>query len=100
MKNDMLTPACHRQEVAATWGAGSRGRKFYDEHKSEYNAQGIAGVLPIVISTKARLRTDSCRRKESQRSGTRRQEGEKFNEWPRDNSDDVETARTGGKLAP
>ena len=74
-------------------------QKYYDDHKSEYMREEEVFLSQILISTEGKsadqAATAELRAKDLV---ARARKGEKFSDLARDNSDDPETAQTGGYL--
>jgi peptidyl-prolyl cis-trans isomerase SurA len=76
-------------------------RKFYDEHKSEYVRKEQVFLSQILISTDGKTPAQAAVAEQKAKDlVARAKKGEKFSDLVRANSDDPETARTGGSLPP
>jgi len=76
-------------------------RKYYDEHGSEFVRKEQVFLSQILISTEGKnAEQQAAAEKKAKDLVTRAQKGEKFSDLVRDNSDDPETARSGGSLPP
>jgi peptidyl-prolyl cis-trans isomerase SurA len=76
-------------------------RKYYEEHKAEYVRKDQVFLSQILISTEGKTPEQvAAAEKKAKDVVARARKGEKFSELVRENSDDPETARTGGGLPP
>jgi len=75
--------------------------KYYDAHKTEFVKKDQVYLSQIVIYTQGKTPEQvAAAEKKAQTLVTRARGGEKFSELARTNSDDPETASTGGQLPP
>ena len=76
-------------------------RKYYDEHPNDFVRKEQVFLSQIVISTEGKTPEQvAAAEKKAKDLVARARKGEKFSDLVRDNSDDPETARTGGSLPP
>jgi len=76
-------------------------RKYYDAHKSEFMRKEQVYLSQILISTEGKTPEQvAVAEKKAKDLVARARKGEKFSELVQANSDDPETARTGGQLPP
>ena len=76
-------------------------RKYYDQHKSEFMRKEQVYLSQILISTEGKTPEQvAAAEKKAKDLVARARKGEKFSELVQANSDDPETARTGGQLPP
>jgi len=76
-------------------------RKYYDQHKSEFMRKEQVYLSQILISTEGKTPEQvAVAEKKAKDLVARARKGEKFSELVQANSDDPETARTGGQLPP
>jgi len=76
-------------------------RKYYDQHKSEFMRKEQVYLSQILISTEGKTPEQvAVAEKKAKDLAARARKGEKFSELVQANSDDPETARTGGQLPP
>ena len=103
MKNEMMTQRVIGQEVARNVIVPEAdAQKYYDEHKSDYmRKESQVFLSQIVISTEGKTPAQvAVAEKKAADLAARAKKGEKFSELARDNSDDIETAKTGGQVGP
>jgi parvulin-like peptidyl-prolyl isomerase len=99
-KRDLLAQKVVGYEVASRVSVPETDlQKYYDEHKSEYMRDEEVFLSQILISTEgknaAQAATAEARANDL---AARARKGEKFSDLARDNSDDPETAQTGGYI--
>jgi len=76
-------------------------RKYYEEHKTDYVRKEQVFLSQILISTEGKNPEQvAAAEKKAKDIVARARKGEKFSDLVRENSDDPETARTGGSLPP
>ena len=76
-------------------------QKYYEEHKTEFVRKEQVFLSQILISTEGKNAEQTANaEKKAKDLVTRARKGEKFSDLVRDNSDDPETARSGGQLPP
>jgi len=101
MKNQLLIQRVMGQEVMRNISVSEpEMQKYYEEHKSEYMRKEAQVFLSqIVISTEGKTPEQiAAAEKKAKDVSARAKRGEKFAELARDNSDDVETSKTGGYI--
>ena len=101
MKNQELTRRVIGQEVMRNIAVSeAEMQKFYEEHKSEYmRKESQVFLSQIVISTEGKTPEQvAAAEKKAKDVAARAKKGEKFAELARDNSDDIETAKSGGYI--
>ncbi|MGD0365143.1 MAG: peptidylprolyl isomerase [Bryobacteraceae bacterium] len=100
MKNALLTQRVVSEEI------GSRiiipepdKRKYYDEHKNDFVRDEQVFLQQIFISTEGKSpEQTAAAEKKAKDLVARARKGEKFGDLAAANSDDMETARSGGEL--
>jgi parvulin-like peptidyl-prolyl isomerase len=76
-------------------------KKYYEEHKADFVRKEQVFLSQIVISTEGKTPEQIAEaEKKAKDLVARARKGEKFTDLVRENSDDSETARTGGQLPP
>jgi parvulin-like peptidyl-prolyl isomerase len=76
-------------------------QKYYDEHKTEFVRKEQVFLSQILISTEGKTPEQvEAAEKKAKDIVARARKGEKWSELVRENSDDPETARSGGALPP
>jgi parvulin-like peptidyl-prolyl isomerase len=76
-------------------------RKYYEEHKTDYVRKEQVFLSQILISTEGKTPEQvAAAEKKAKDLVVRARKGEKFSDLVRENSDDPETARSGGSLPP
>jgi parvulin-like peptidyl-prolyl isomerase len=76
-------------------------QKYYDEHKTEFVRKEQVFLSQILISTEGKAADQvAAAEKKAKDIVVRARKGEKWSELVRENSDDPETARSGGALPP
>jgi peptidyl-prolyl cis-trans isomerase SurA len=76
-------------------------QKYYEEHKAEFVRKEQVFLSQIVISTEGKTPDQvAAAEKKAKDIVARARKGEKWSELVRENSDDPETARSGGALPP
>lgn len=102
LKRRMLSQRVIGQEVGYRMSfPESELRKYYEDHKSEFVRQEQVFLSQILISTEGKSADQvAAAEKKAKDIVARARKGEKFSELVRENSDDPETARTGGSLPP
>jgi parvulin-like peptidyl-prolyl isomerase len=99
-KRDLLAQRVVSYEVASRISVPETDlQKYYDEHKSEYMRDEEVFLSQILISTEGKnpdqIATAAARATDL---AVRASKGEKFSDLARDNSDDPETAQSGGYI--
>jgi peptidyl-prolyl cis-trans isomerase SurA len=102
MKRQALAQRVIGQEVGSRVNIPETDlHKYYDEHKSEFVRKEQVFLSQILISTEGKTPEQvAAAEKKAKDLVARARKGEKFPDLVRDNSDDPETARTGGALPP
>src|ERR1044071_2247586 len=76
-------------------------QKYYEEHKTEFVRKEQVFLSQILISTEGKTPDQvAAADKKAKDIVARARKGEKWTELVRENSDDPETARSGGALPP
>ena len=99
-KRDLLAQRVVSYEVASKISVPESDlQKYYDEHKTEYVRDEEVFLSQILISTEGKT-ADQIANAEARAKDlvARARKGDKFSELARDNSDDPETAQTGGYI--
>jgi len=77
------------------------GRKYYEEHRSEFVREDEVWLQKIFLSTEGRRAEQiAAAEAKAKQLVERARRGEKFGELARDNSNDPETARNSGEMPP
>ena len=100
MRNSMVTQRVIRQEVGRLINI-PRGdvEKYYNDHKTDFVRKDQIFLSEIFISTAGKDPAGAAAaEKKAKDMVARVKKGEKFNELARDNSENQETARTGGEI--
>jgi len=102
MKNALLTQRVIGQEISSHISIpDAEKRKYYDEHKQEFVRQEQVFLQQILISTEGKTPEQAtAAEKKAKDLVARARRGDKFSELAVANSDDAETARSGGELPP
>ena len=102
MKRSMLAQRVIGQEVGRLVNiSDSESQKYYDEHKADYVRKEQVFLSQILISTEGKSPEQvAAADKKAKDIVARARKGEKFSELVLANSDDPETARSGGALPP
>jgi len=102
LKNSMLTQKVIGQEISSRINIPEADkRKYYEAHKSDYVRQEQVFLQQILISTEGKTPDQVAAAERKAKSlVVRARKGEKFAELAATNSDDLETARSGGQLPP
>ena len=102
MKNALLTQRVIGQEISSHISSpDAEKRKYYDEHKQEFVRQEQVFLQQILISTEGKTPEQAtAAEKKAKDLVARARRGDKFSELAVANSDDAETARSGGELPP
>jgi len=102
LKRQMLSQRVIGQEVGYRINIPEADlRKYYDEHKADYVRKEQVFLSQILISTEGKTPEQvAAAEKKAKDVVARARKGEKFSDLVRENSDDPETARTGGSLPP
>ncbi len=100
MRNSMVTQRVIRQEVGRLINIPRvEVEKYYADHKTEFVRKDQIFLSEIFISTAGKDPAGAAAaEKKAKDMVARVKKGEKFNELARDNSDNPETARTGGEI--
>ncbi len=100
MRNSMVTQRVIRQEVGRLINIPRVDvEKYYADHKTEFVRKDQIFLSEIFISTAGKDPAGAAAaEKKAKDMVARVKKGEKFNELARDNSDNPETARTGGEI--
>ncbi|MGA2593522.1 MAG: peptidylprolyl isomerase [Bryobacteraceae bacterium] len=99
-KNQLLTQKVIGQEVSSRINIPEpEKRKYYEEHKKDYQREEQVFLQQIVISTEGKTPEQvTAAEKKAKDLVARARKGEKFGDLAATNSDDIETARNGGEL--
>jgi parvulin-like peptidyl-prolyl isomerase len=102
MKNALLTQRVIGQEISSHISIpDAEKRKYYDEHKQEFVRQEQVFLQQILISTEGKTPEQAAAaEKKAKDLVARARRGDKFSDLAISNSDDAETARSGGELPP
>jgi parvulin-like peptidyl-prolyl isomerase len=102
LKRRMLSQRVIGQEVGYRMSVPEPDlRKYYDEHKADFVRKEQVFLSQILISTEGKNADQvAAAEKKAKDIVARARKGEKFSELVRENSDDPETARSGGSLPP
>ncbi|MBS1876974.1 MAG: peptidylprolyl isomerase [Acidobacteria bacterium] len=102
MKNSMLTERVVRDEVGRRVQVKrDEMQKFYAEHKNEFVREERVFLRQIFVSTEGRDAAGvAAGEKKAKDLAARATKGEKFADLARDNSDDQQTAQSGGDMPP
>lgn len=102
VKNQMLTQRVVGEEISQKISIpDAEKRKYYDEHKSDFVRDEQIYLQQILISTEGKTpEQTAAAEKKAKDLVARARKGEKFNDLATANSDDLETARSGGELPP
>ncbi|MBM3755215.1 MAG: peptidylprolyl isomerase [Acidobacteria bacterium] len=101
LKNNMLTRRVIGQEVSSKIVIPkAEVRKYYDEHKNEFQREERLFMREIFLSTEGKTDAEkAAAEKKAKDLVSRARRGEKFNELARDNSES-QTAQSEGELPP
>jgi parvulin-like peptidyl-prolyl isomerase len=101
-KKEMLTQRVIGNEVGSRMAVPEADmRKYYEEHKNEYVRKEQVFLSQILISTEGKTPEQAAAaEKKAKDLAARARKGDKFSDLARENSDDVETAKSGGQLPP
>jgi len=101
LKNNMLTRRVIGQEVSSKIVIPkAEVRKYYDEHKNEFQREERLFMREIFLSTEGKSDAEKAAvEKKAKDLVSRARRGEKFNELARDNSES-QTAQSEGELPP
>ncbi|MBM3782715.1 MAG: peptidylprolyl isomerase [Acidobacteria bacterium] len=101
IRNNMLTRRVIGQEVSSKIVIPKADvRKYYDEHKEEFQREERLFLREIFLTTEGKNDTEKAAiEKKAKDLASRARRGEKFNELARDNSDS-DSARNEGELPP
>ena len=101
LKNNMLTRRVIGQEVSSKIVIPkAEVRKYYDEHKDEFQREERLFMREIFLSTEGKSDAEkAAAEKKAKDLVSRARRGEKFNELARDNSES-QTAQSEGELPP
>jgi len=99
-KNQLLTQKVIGQEISSRINIPEpEKRKYYEEHKKDYQREEQVFLQQIVISTEGKTPDQiAAAEKKAKDLVARARKGEKFGDLAATNSDDIETARNGGEL--
>jgi len=102
LKRQMLSQRVIGQEVGYRINIPEADlRKYYEEHKTDFVRKEQVFLSQILISTEGKSPEQvAAAEKKAKDIVARARKGEKFSDLVRENSDDPETARTGGSLPP
>jgi parvulin-like peptidyl-prolyl isomerase len=102
LKRQMLSQRVIGQEVGYRMNIPEADRrKYYEEHKAEFVRKEQVFLSQILISTEGKNPEQvAAAEKKAKDVVARARKGEKFSDLVRENSDDPETARSGGSLPP
>ncbi|MGA3042532.1 MAG: peptidylprolyl isomerase, partial [Bryobacteraceae bacterium] len=100
MKNQLLTQRVLSEEVNSHIAIPeAEKRKYYDEHKNEFVRDEQVFLRQIVISTEGKTPDQvAAAERKAKDLVARARKGEKFQDLAATNSDDLDTARSGGEL--
>ena len=100
MRNSMVTQRVIRQEVGRLINIPRADvEKYYNDHKADFVRKDQIFLSELFISTAGKDAAGAAAaEKKAKDMVARIKKGEKFNELARDNSDNQETARTGGEI--
>jgi peptidyl-prolyl cis-trans isomerase SurA len=100
IKNQLLTQRVIGEEVNSRIAIPeAEKRKYYDEHKNEFVRDEQVFLQQIVISTEGKTPDQiAAGERKAKDLVARARKGEKFADLAMTNSDDLETARSGGEL--
>ena len=98
MKREALTQRVIGQEVMRTIVIPEpEMQKYYEEHKKEYVREEQLFLSQILISTEGKNEQQlAAAEKKANDIVAKAKKGDKFSDLARDNSDDIETAKSGG----
>jgi peptidyl-prolyl cis-trans isomerase SurA len=102
MKNALLTQRVIGQEISSRLNVPEADkRKYYEEHKKDFTREEQVFLQQILISTEGKTPEQvTAAEKKAKDLVVRARKGEKFSDLAMTNSDDLETARSGGELPP
>ncbi len=102
VKNQLLTQRVIGEEISShVIIPEAEKRKYYEEHKNEFTRDEQVFVRQIFISTEGKTPDQvAAAEKKAKDLVARARKGEKFADLAATNSDDLETARSGGELPP
>jgi parvulin-like peptidyl-prolyl isomerase len=102
VKNQLLTQRVIGEEISShVIIPEAEKRKYYEEHKNEFTRDEEVFVQQIFISTEGKTPEQvAAAEKKAKDLVARARKGEKFADLAATNSDDLETARTGGEMPP
>lgn len=102
MKRQMLSRRVIGQEVGYRMNVPENElREYYEQHKGEFVRKDQVFLSQILISTEGKNADQvAAAEKKAKDIVARARKGERFGELVRENSDDPETARSGGALPP
>jgi parvulin-like peptidyl-prolyl isomerase len=100
MKNNLLAQRVISAEVGQRINIPEAdARKYYEEHKEEFVRQEQVFLSQILISTEGKNPDEiAAAEKKAKELATRARQGEKFSELASNNSDDPNSAKSGGFL--
>jgi parvulin-like peptidyl-prolyl isomerase len=100
LTNQILTQRVVGQEIGSRIAiAEPEMQKYYEEHKKDFVREDQVFLSQILISTEGKTAEQiAAAEKKAKDLSARGKKGEKFNELARDNSDDTETAKSGGYI--
>lgn len=102
VKNQMLTQRVIGEEISSkVIIPEAEKRKYYEEHKNDFQRDEEVFVQQIFISTEGKTPEQvAAAEKKAKDLVARARKGEKFGDLAATNSDDLETARNGGEMPP
>src|SRR5437763_6580814 len=102
LKRQMLSQRFIGQEVGYRMNIPEADkRKYYEEHKADFVRKEQVFLSQILISTQGKSPEQvAAAEKKAKDIVVRARKGEKFSQLVRENSDDPETALSGGSLPP
>jgi len=102
VRNQLLTQRVIGQEISSRINVPEAAkRKYYEEHKKQFEREEQVFLQQIVISTEGKTPEQvAAAEKKAKDLVARARKGEKFGDLAATNSDDLETARNGGELPP
>jgi peptidyl-prolyl cis-trans isomerase SurA len=102
VKNQLLTQKVIGEEISSRIIIPEPDKKkYYDEHKNEFVRDEQIFLEQILISTEGKTPDQVAAAERKAKDLTARaRKGEKFQDLAATNSDDLETARSGGELPP
>jgi peptidyl-prolyl cis-trans isomerase SurA len=102
MTNQLLTQRVISEEIGSRINIPEADlKKYYDEHKTDFVREEEIFLSQILISTEGKnAQQVAAAEKKAADLASRARKGEKFSDLAKANSDDTQTAPTGGELPP